>query len=566
MSASTPKKNSFFGGAAILTAGIVIVKLIGALYKVPLGNILTDAAFADFNTAYDIYSLLIVISTGGLPVALSKMVSEANALGRTNQVNKVFHLATVAFCILGTISFLIMAVFPRELADAMKNSQAHWSIMALAPAVFFICPMSALRGYFQGSSLMTPTAISQIIEAICKLVIGLILANAIMKAGKNESLAAAGAILGVSVGVALAMVYMYWCYRGRIARQKPGRDVPDSGREILSTLAKLAIPITVGASIIAATNILDSAILMDRLQEGLDMTEDAARTLKGVYNKTMTLYNLPASFMVPLTSSVIPAVSAARAVRNYRQGAQISETTLRTTALLAFPAGVGLFVLGEPIIRLLYPSTDVELAGWMLSVLGIASIAVCFMLVSNSIMQAHKLVTLPMATTLIGCILKLIVGYFLIGNPDINIRGGAISTLACFGIITLLDLVIIKLALPRSLSYVRVFAKPAAAAAAMGATAWAVNGLTGQLLKWIDSLLKREVPLFLAVGEDGALLLDEVGKAMLSWKGNALAVTAAIGVAAIVYFALILLTKAISKEDLALMPKGDKIARLLRIQ
>ena len=411
MSASTPKKNSFFGGAAILTAGIIIVKLIGALYKVPLGNILTDAGFADFNTAYDIYSLLIVISTGGLPVALSKMVSEADALGRTNQVNKVFQIAVVAFCVLGTISFLIMAVFPRQLADAMNNSRARWSILALAPAVFFICPMSALRGYFQGHSLMTPTAISQIIEAICKLVIGLLLANAAMKAGLDESLAAAGAILGVSVGVALAMFYMYWCYRSRRYRQKKGRDVPDGSREILTTLAKLAVPITVGASIIAATNILDSAILMDRLQDALGIGEDAARTLKGVYNKTMTLYNLPASFMVPLTSSVIPAVSAARAVRNYRQGAQISETTLRTTALLAFPAGIGLFVLGEPIIRLLYPSTaDLVLAGWMLSVLGIASIAVCFMLVSNSIMQAHKLVTLPMATTLIGCILKLIVG------------------------------------------------------------------------------------------------------------------------------------------------------------
>ncbi len=565
MSASTPKKNSFFGGAAILTAGIVIVKLIGALYKVPLGNILTDAAFADFNNAYEIYSLLIVISTGGLPVALSKMVSEANALGRTNQVNKVFQIAVGAFCVLGVISFLIMAVFPRQLAAAMNNSRSQWSILALAPAVFFICPMSALRGYFQGHSLMTPTAISQIIEAICKLVIGLLLANAIMKAGLDESLAAAGAILGVSVGVALAMFYMYWCYRARRSRQKKGRDVPDGSEEILSTLVKLAVPITVGASIIAATNILDSAILMDRLQDALGMTEDAARTLKGVYNKTMTLYNLPASFMVPLTSSVIPAVSAARAVRNYRQGAQISETTLRTTALLAFPAGVGLFVLGEPIIRLLYPSTDVELAGWMLSVLGIASIAVCFMLVSNSIMQAHKLVTLPMVTTLIGCILKLIVGYILIGKPDINIKGGAISTLACFSVIAILDLVIIKLALPRSLSYVRVFAKPAAAAAAMGAAAWAVNGLVGQLLIRIDSLLKREVPLFLALGDDGSTLLNEAGQAVLSWKGNALAVMAAIGVAVIVYFALILLTKAISKEDLALMPKGDKIARLLRI-
>lgn len=558
MSASTPKKNSFFGGAAILTAGIIIVKLIGALYKVPLGNILTDAGFADFNTAYEIYSLLIVISTGGLPVALSKMVSEANALGRVNQVNKVFHLAAVAFCVLGTISFLIMAVFPAQLAAFMGNSRSYWSILALAPAVFFICPMSALRGYFQGHSLMTPTAISQILEAICKLAIGLLLANAAMKAGLDESLAAAGAILGVSVGVALAMFYMYWCYRARRARQKKGRDVPDGSREILTTLAKLAVPITVGASIIAATNILDSAILMDRLQDALGITEDAARTLKGVYNKTMTLYNLPASFMVPLTSSVIPAVSAARAVKNYRQGAQISETTLRTTALLAFPAGVGLFVLGEPIIRLLYPSTaDLALAGWMLSVLGIASIAVCFMLVSNSIMQAHKLVTLPMATTLIGCILKLIVGYILIGKPDINIKGGAISTLACFGVIAILDLVIIKLALPRSLSYVRVFAKPAAAAAAMGASAWAVCGLLSRVLVKLTPFQQTA---------DGSPVLDEAGAATLSWTGNALAVMAAIGVAVIVYFALILLTKAISKDDLTLMPKGDKIARLLRIQ
>jgi stage V sporulation protein B len=297
---------------------------------------------------------------------------------------------------------------------------------------------------------------------------------------------------------------------------------------------------------------------MDRLQEALGMTEDAARTLKGVYNKTMTLYNLPSSFMVPLTSSVIPAVSAARALKNYKQGALISETTLRTTALLALPAGVGLFALGEPIIRLLYPSTeDVALAGWMLSVLGIASIAVCFMLVSNSIMQAHKLVTLPMVTTLIGCILKLIVGYVLIGNPSVGIKGGAISTVACFGIIALLDLVIIKLALPRSLSYIRVFAKPVAASAAMGASAWAICGLlSGVLVK---------VGAFQMKGKDDQAILDAAGRAMLSWKGNALAVMVAIGVAVVVYFALVLLTKAISKEDLSLMPKGDKIARLLHI-
>ena len=501
-------------------------------------------------------------------MALSKTVSECKTLGRENQKDRVFRVAFCTFLVMGIVSFLCLSVFGQFVAaNLLHNEKAVFAVVALSPSVLCACCCSAFRGYAQGHMNMVPTGVSQVIEALSKMVLGLILAtvihySAIEPPELRERLTAAGALVGVSIGSVLSVVYLIWNHiRTRQRRKVRPTDRPSSNGEIFAHLMKLAIPITVGASIIAATNILDSAILMDRLQEGLDMTEDAARTLKGVYNKTMTLYNLPASFMVPLTSSVIPAVSAARAVRNYRQGAQISETTLRTTALLAFPAGVGLFVLGEPIIRLLYPSTDVELAGWMLSVLGIASIAVCFMLVSNSIMQAHKLVTLPMATTLIGCILKLIVGYFLIGNPDINIRGGAISTLACFGIITLLDLVIIKLALPRSLSYVRVFAKPAAAAAAMGATAWAVNGLTGQLLMWIDSLLKREVPLFLAVGEDGALLLDQAGKAMLSWKGNALAVTAAI-----VYFALILLTKAISKEDLALMPKGDKIARLLRIQ
>ena len=565
MSASTPKKNSFFGGAAILTAGIVIVKLIGALYKIPLGRILSDAAYADFNTAYDIYSLLIVISTGGLPVALSKMVSEANAQGRTNQVNQVYRLAFVAFCVLGTISFLIMAVFPRQLADLMNNSRSYWSILALAPAVFFICPLSAMRGYFQGHSLMTPTAVSQIIEALCKLVIGLALSSFIIGRGMDESLAAAGAILGVSVGVMLSMVYVFFCYRSHQAGQKTGQDVPDSSREILSTLARLAIPITIGVSIVSVTTIFDSAILMGRLQRALHMTEDAARTLKGMYNKTMTLYNLPSSFMVPLTASVIPAVSAARALHNYKQGALISETTLRTTALLALPAGIGLFVLGEPIIRLLYPSTeDIALAGWMLSVLGIASIAVCFMLVSNSIMQAHKLVTLPMVTTLIGCVFKLVLGYVLTGTPGIGIKGGALSTVVCFGVIAVLDLVIIKLTLPRSLSYFRVFAKPAASAAVMGLTAWAVYGLSSRALTALD--------LFHKLAEDGAYIpgpfvnLAEDGTKALSGLGNAAAVLAAIGIAAVIYFALILLTKAISKEDLSLMPKGDKIARLLRIQ
>ncbi len=556
MSASTPKKNSFFGGAAILTASVIVVKLIGALYKIPLGGILSDAGFADFNTAYDIYSLLIIISTGGLPVALSKMVSEANAVGRGNQVKKVFSLALATFCVLGTASFCIMAFFPNQLAELMNDSHSAYSILALAPAVFFICPLSAFRGYFQGHALMTPTAVSQVIEALCKLVIGLALASAFKNALQDEAMAAAGAILGVSVGCMLGALYVYFCYRRHVRTLPDSHDEPEDSRSILLTLARLAIPITLSSSVIALTNILDSAILMGRLQDALHLSLDAARTLKGTYNKALTLYNLPASFMVPITASVIPHVSAALPVKRRRQAAQISETTLRTTALLSIPAGVGLFVLGEPIIRLLYPSTDVALAGWMLSVLGVASIAVCFMLVSNSILQAHQMVALPMATTVIGCALKLAVGYVLIGNEDVGIRGGAISTVACFGLIALLDMFIIKRTLPRSLSMARVFVKPAGAAAAMGASVWAVNGL----------MTKAFLGLKIFVTETQELLPDGAAVLALSRTGAALAVFGAIGVGVVVYFGLIIFTRAISKDDLTLIPKGEKLARILRVE
>ncbi len=545
MAGSQPKKNSFFGGAAILAGGIIIVKVIGALYKIPLGWILSDAAFADFNTAYNIYSLLIVISTGGLPVALSKMVSEAHATERGNQVQKVFRISMVTFCILGTITFAFMFFFPRQLADFMNNSRSYYSILALAPALFFICPLSALRGYFQGHSLMAPTAVSQIIEAMCKLLFGLSLAWLMVRQGLDESMAAGGAIVGVTIGCGLAAVYMLVVYRGFRAHAPGYSDTPERSGEIFRTLMALAIPITLGSSVMAVANLIDTKLVLGRLQDAAGFTEEVARALKGIYDKAVTIYNLPTQFMVPLTASVIPAVSAAQAMKDYRQGALVSETALRTTALLAIPAGVGLSVLAEPIIRLLYPATDVKLAGWTLTILGYAAIFVCLMLVCNAILQAHKHAGIPMIATLVGCVLKIVINYVLVGDPDINIWGAAFSTLSCFGFIALLELVIIKLILPKSLSYARVFVKPVLNSAVMGLAVWAVYGLASRCLVGIGPF-----------GDAGAL----------SGLGNAVCVVIAVGVGVVIYFALVLLTRAISKDDLSLMPKGDKIARLLRLR
>ena len=199
------KQNTFFGGAAILAAGAMVVKLIGMFYKIPLNNIIGAQGNADFNNAYNIYAVLLTISTAGLPVAVSKLVSEANAQGRRNQVRRTFQLALGMFLILGTLSFLVMYFKADALAGLMNDTKAAPGIRALAPAVVCVGCLAALRGYSQGHLNMTPTSVSQIIEALCKLFIGLSLAYALIKMGQPPEMAAAGAITGVTVGTVVAL-------------------------------------------------------------------------------------------------------------------------------------------------------------------------------------------------------------------------------------------------------------------------------------------------------------------------------------------------------------------------
>ena len=541
-----PNKNSFFGGAAILAVAIVAVKILGALYKIPLGYLLTDAAFADFNNAYYIYGVMLLISTGGLPATVSKLVSEANALDRGNQIQKTLRVAVVAFSVIGLVCSAIMVLFPAQLADLMNNTHSRWSIMVLGPAVLFLCPLSAMRGYFQGHAQMVPTAISQVIEAAGKMIFGLTLAYILLRNGADESVCAAGAIAGITISSVISCLFVFFCYRRHRRNAPPAADTPDSTGAILKTLLVIAIPITLSSSVMSVADLIDTSLVQGRLQEAAGYTEAATRTLKGVYDKAVTIYNLPSQFMLALTLSVIPAVSAALSLKDYKQGAQVSETALRTTALLIIPAGAGLFVLGEPIIRLLYPTTDVELAGWCLSALAFGAVFVCLMQISHSILQAYHLMTIPLITTIIGCVLKFIITYTLVAIPDINIRGAAYSTICCFGLVTLLNLLYIRFKLPESPRYSRVFLKPLGCAIVMGIVVWGVYHLAEMVLPH--------------VGPFG----NEAGA--LSGLGNAAAVGGSILIGVVVYFAMVLVTHAISKDDVALMPKGDKIAKLLHIR
>lgn len=528
-----------------MAVGVVLTKIIGAIYKIPLINILTDAAYADFSSAYTIYTFFLTISTAGLPVALSKTISEANALGRKNQTQKVFRVALLTFLALGVFSFFCMSVLAVPMSSlVVRNPKAIYCVLALAPSVLCVCIMAAFRGYFQGHFNMTPTSVSQVIESFLKLLIGLGLAvlitnMALQPADFGERMPAVGAIIGVSTGSVIALVYMIWTYLRHRRGQKSGTDRADSSKRILVNLLKLAIPITLGSGANALITVIDGSLVMTQLQRFYEtaqhmdagMALDAARALKGIYDKTMSVYNLPFSMMVPLTACIIPAVSAALARRDRREAQRVSESALRVGLLLALPMGMGLFALGGPIMGLLARGIDVSIAGPLLSILGIASIFVSLQLLCNSILQANGMVNLPILVVAIGGVVKIAVNYTLVGNPDILINGAPVGTLFCFLIMSVLDIFIIRRAIPAAPSFLKATLKPLLASVVMAAAAWASYGLLTSFLH----------------------------------LGNSLSTVFAIGVGGVVYLVLVLALKIISKEDLELMPKGDKIAKLLRI-
>ena len=557
----TSSKNTFFGGAAILMVGIAVVKLIGALYKIPVANLLGDEGNGHFNNAYVIYNLLLMVSTAGLPVALSKTIAEADALGWRNQIDRILKVAFVAFIILGLITAVVMYQFALPLATLQGNSAASTAVRALAPACFFVCVLSTFRGYAQGHSNMVPTSISQVIEAAGKLIIGVGLTIYFLQIGAEKQVAAAGAIFGVTAGAGIAMVYMVMDYR---RRQKhfptaTSHDKPDSSKQILKRLLLIAIPITLGAAVVPLTTWIDTFQVQNILRDVMgaktaDYYElvgvtDPVVSAYGAYQKSVTVFNLPSSLMVAITACVIPFVSACWAKRDMLGVKRLTESSLRIGGMIAFPAGIGIAVLASPIIRLLFSVTDHAVADPSLVILGIASIFVSLMFLCNAILQASGFVNLPIIIMIIGCVLKLIVNNFLVRQEAIGIVGAPVGTLVCYTVVTVLELIIIRRVLPNPPSYMRSFGKPLVSALFMGAGAWGTFGLLQKLL--------------LSIGPFRAEVEEVV---QLTTLGNMVATIGAILVGVAIYVILIIVLKAVTREDLSLMPKGDKIAKILRIR
>lgn len=529
---SDNKKQNFLQGTALLAMATAIVKIIGAIYKIPLNAIIGKQGFSYYSTAYEIYNVLLMISTAGLPVAMSRMISQANSLGHSNRIRRIYKTSRAIFLTLGIAGSLLMTLFCRQLAAFQNQPDAWAAIGALGPCCLLICIMSTFRGFFQGHSNMLPTSVSQVLEAVVKLVVGMLAALLLLKSTGSVSLAAGGAILGVTISCMASSVYLFGKFRKAYGALEPSSEAAESYSDTAKRLMAIAVPITIGSAGLQILTMLETKIYMGQLL-GLGFTQLEADSMKGIYNMSQTIYNMPCAFITPITISIIPAITSHLTLLDHKAAKATEESAARVTGLICMPCAFGLATLAGPVTALLggYTGADLTLSTSLMTIMGYNIMFNAVVLLTNAMMQAHGHAVVPVVNMFIAGIMRLVVVYMLTGNPNIGIVGTPIGAMLCFLCIAVLNVFSMRRVMKDPPAIVKNLVKPFAAAAIMG------------------------------IFVRGALYLLQ----MLGITSRLILCGLPVAVGVVVYVIAAVLFKAITREDCLLLPKGAKIAKLLHL-
>ncbi len=528
---SEKKGASFVKGALILAIASIMVKVIGAVFRIPLTNLVGEYTMGLYSIAYRYYSILLTIATAGLPIAISKMISASRALGKPRETKKIFKTALMLCITLGVVGMLVLIVFAKPLALATNDINAEISIIALAPAVLFMAVTAGFRGYFQGHENMIPTALSQIIEALSRLFIGLALAWVFLSMGFADKYISSGIILGITTGTVLTVLLMVgFAVHMRKKEGKADGETLESRKsgEILASLLKIAVPVTIGSLVMNLTSTIDMFLITNRLAS-LGYNAEQTTSLFGIYeNYALPLFNLVPSIIISLNVSVTPTISAAHAVGDTKKLHETLLSALRIVIIFTLPASVGISVLSKPILSILYHSqADVAIAAPVLSILGIASFFLCASSLTSTSMQALGHATLPLITMLCGAVVKIVANYILIAIPGVELSGAAVGTVLCYVLITVMNMIFLAHLVKFRPNFLSTYLRPLISSVIMGVAVFAVY------------------------------------KVAEPFVGNFIGVVASIGVGVVIYFAAMLISKGITEDDVKGLPKGEKIAGLL---
>ncbi len=451
MSQEGSEKQKLLHGVAVLMPATAIAKVVGLCYKIPLIAIVGISGMAYFLAAYHLYSAVFVLVATGLPTALSLSVARYAAAGETKAAQRALWVSVTLLCIVGLCGSAALLFFAPQLAQRIAMADAAAAIVAVAPALLLSAFTGAVKGYFQGLHRMLPTAVSEVIEALGKLGFGLCFALLAKGRGASAPVVAAYAVCGITAGLALAAtVLAVWLCLHLWRTPRAGNAPVPPRRTLFLELWHVATPITVNALVMSLGTLADTALISRRLQAA-GFAPLAANALYSCYgNLALPLYNLVPTLLTPVALALMPTLGAALARGDLRAGQNALATALRLTALLAIPSALGLALLAQPLLTLIYGTQEgVTTAATLLSLLALSVLPLALLTLLGAALQAAGHAALPVWAMAVGLPVKLGVEWLLLALPQVHVYGAPISTLCC----NLTVLIIEAVALARHLPF-----------------------------------------------------------------------------------------------------------------
>lgn len=527
--------NKILRGAAVLGIAGLMVKLLGAFFRIPLQALIGEEGMAYYGYAYPLYSLFLVIATAGIPVAISRLVSEKIALKDYEGAHRVFKVSGWMLFFIGLFSFAVCYFGAEFISEhVIGDMGALKPLKAIAPALIFVPVMSAFRGYFQGRQNMNPTAVSQFVEQIFRVGVGLALAYALLDVSLD--LAAAGATFGATAGSVaglLVIVLIYFMSKKVInynIKKNRSHGARESSKSIIKQILIIAVPITIGSSILPLVNAADSMLVTRRLLDG-GFSIDEARILWGqLSGYCNTMVGLPQVITQSVAIAMVPAVAGAFRIGQKNEVHENVNLGIRASMIIGMPCAIGIMALAEPILLLLFPKEPAGVAS-AAPTLMIMCISVALMSVlqtTTGILQAINKQMIPVKNMAIGAVGKVVLTYILVAIPALNIKGAAIGSIFVYAVALVLNMQAVIKYTGTRVNMSLAFVKPTAASLIMGICAFASYKLIYMVL-----------------------------------ESNTMATMIAILIGIIVYGVLILGLRAITKEEIERIPGGYKLAKIL---
>ena len=455
------KKQSLVKGSLILGIAGILTRFLGLFFRWPLIMLIGDEGVGYYQMSYPLYMFFVAMASG-IPVAMSKLISERNAMGDIDGSFVVVKESSILMLIIGTGTSLILFFFAKPIISLLQwDYRAYYSLIGISFAPFIISIMTIFRGFFQGLQNMTPSATSQILEQVGRVVVGVGLAILFFPKGIEYS--AGGAAFGAAAGGIIAGLYLFnkYCKIKKEFGVKRVRKDP----EILNKIIKMAIPISLGATVGTIMSLIDSILVPQKLLTAGYANKEATILYAQLTGKASVIVNIPLTLSMALCTSLIPIIAENYILKKKRDVDNKISLALKLSAVIGIPCVFGLFFMAEPVMRFIFPgrSEGVEILKYL-------SLSIPFIIVTQtttSVLQGIGAYVIPVINLFIGCIVKVILTSILVPIPSINIYGAVIASIGAYLVATILNIITVKIKLGTKLNIYENFIKPAIASAFM---------------------------------------------------------------------------------------------------